>query len=296
VPGSIHTMTVGVFVFELLDDFLFLALGAVVYAYSWQWFSGRRRWDARLRDLLNGLVFGVLAILLMLQGIPAEGGILIDARNVPIALVALFDGWPVGLLAAGLAAGFRLAWGGPAATAGAIGLVGSAVAGALAHGWARRDGGIRLRHVLTLGLAVFLLVCGRFAVLGAPGIALLRQVGPSFFVVVVGGIALLGRLFHDVRERQRATELRAVALLAHAAAHEINNPLAVLVGTLELLGPRVPPGSPEAGLLARAEEATARIKDIVARMAHITRIEQMSDSPDARLPPVLDIRRSSEPG
>ena len=57
-------MTVGVFVFELLNDFLLLAPGAVVYAYSWQWFSGRHPWDARLRTLLNGLASGVLAILL----------------------------------------------------------------------------------------------------------------------------------------------------------------------------------------------------------------------------------------
>jgi len=30
---------VGVFVYELLDDFMFLAFGALVYSYSRQWFG-----------------------------------------------------------------------------------------------------------------------------------------------------------------------------------------------------------------------------------------------------------------
>ena len=36
---------VGVFVYELLDDFLLLALGAVIYSYTRQWFGGRRPFD-----------------------------------------------------------------------------------------------------------------------------------------------------------------------------------------------------------------------------------------------------------
>ncbi len=287
-------MTLGVFVFELLDDFLVLALGAVVYSYTRQWFGSRRPFDRQVRQALNGVAFGGLAILLMLQGIPVEGGILIDARNVPIALIALFDGWPAGLLAAVLGAGFRLAWGGGAAIPGATGLLATAVAGGLAHAWARRDGGIRLRHVVGLGTVTFLIVCGRFLVAGRPGLTVLLHVGPSFLVLVVGGIALLGRLFHDVLARERAVELRTVALLANAAAHEINNPLAVVMGALELLQPNLVPGGPEARLLARALEGVGRIRDIVARMTRITRIEELPGD-DGRLPPVLDIRRSSEP-
>ncbi len=285
---------VGVFVYELLDDFMFLAFGAVVYSYSRQWFGSRRPRDRRIRDVVNGLAFGALAILLMLQGIPAAEGILIDARTVPVALIALFDGWPAGLLAAGLAAGFRLLWGGGGTVGGAVALLATGVAGGLAYTWARRDERIGPRHVLGLSTAVVLIVCGRFLVVGAPGLAILRKVGPSYVILIVGGIALLARLFHDVRERERATELRAIALLANAAAHEINNPLAILMGTLELLQPKVTAESPEARLVTRALEAVGRIKDIVARMTRITRIEALPGD-DERLPPVLDIRRSSEP-
>ena len=36
-------MTVGLFVFELLDDFLYIALGALLYSYSRQWFGDLRQ-------------------------------------------------------------------------------------------------------------------------------------------------------------------------------------------------------------------------------------------------------------
>ncbi len=94
------------------------------------------------------------------------------------------------------------------------------------------------------------------------------------------------------REGERvATELRAITTLANAAAHEINNPLSVVVGNLEILG------STSAGdrRIAAALNAAHRIHDIVERMSRITRVE-MLDRSAPELPPMLDIRRSSDAG
>ncbi|MBI2215680.1 MAG: hypothetical protein HYU51_00130 [Candidatus Rokubacteria bacterium] len=91
---------------------------------------------------------------------------------------------------------------------------------------------------------------------------------------------------------REASELRAVTLLARATAHEINNPLAAVMGLLDLLARRVPDGSKEHGFVEKAIGASGRIRDIVARMNHITRIQV--DGGTERLPAILDLRRSSE--
>ncbi|PYM48732.1 MAG: hypothetical protein DME14_10730 [Candidatus Rokuibacteriota bacterium] len=92
--------------------------------------------------------------------------------------------------------------------------------------------------------------------------------------------------------QREAADLRAVALLASAAAHEINNPLTVVVGSLELLARHLGSDQQERRWLDRANAAAQRIRDIVARMTRITRIERTDARPG--LPPMLDLRKSSD--
>jgi GAF domain-containing protein len=89
-------------------------------------------------------------------------------------------------------------------------------------------------------------------------------------------------------ERQ-AEALSAVAALANAAAHEINNPLTIVFGRLGLLVPHADPDVRQKLEVALA--AAGRIRTIVERMMRITRLETL-DLPDY-LHPTLDIERSS---
>ena len=109
-------------------------------------------------------------------------------------------------------------------------------------------------------------------------------------------------LFAEAQEGRRAAEatvvaereaegLRAVAKLAHAAAHEINNPLAVIVAHLDLLQKRYDGDAETVRRLARARAACARIVEMVGHMGRITRLELSEQSPN--LPAILDLRRSS---
>jgi PAS domain S-box-containing protein len=91
--------------------------------------------------------------------------------------------------------------------------------------------------------------------------------------------------------RREIAELRAVAALAGGVAHEINNPLAVVVGQLELLGLDLTAGSRAAARVRQAMEAAQEVKEIVARMARITRVRKTTA---AGLPPIVDIGRSSD--
>src|SRR5256885_7313202 len=74
--------------------------------------------------------------------------------------------------------------------------------------------------------------------------------------------------------------------------YEINNPLTVVVGSLELLARHLGSDQQERRWLDRANAAAQRIRDIVARMTRITRLERTDARPG--LPPMLDIHKSSD--
>ena len=89
-----------------------------------------------------------------------------------------------------------------------------------------------------------------------------------------------------LRERDA---LRYVASLAAAAAHEINNPLAVVVGQAQLLADEI-----DATRHRRIEEileATRRIRAIVDQLKHINKL-QLMEAPQP-VPEMLDLEKSS---
>jgi len=282
-----------------------VVLGLVYYSYTRRWLESTarvdRRWRAPLRVLLNGLVFGLLAIALMISRIHVGQGAFVDARAVPIALVTLLEGGWAGLIAALAAAAYRLWLGGSGAVAGVLGLLATAGTATLALAWARRAGGVRARHAFALGGAVFLVTFASFLLLGARGLELFERDWLPLLVISVVGIGGFARLFVDVVDaqaaeaaRRDAAELRAVTLLARAAAHEINNALMVVAGGLAILTRRLPADSEDAQWAGRARDGVNKVKDIVNRMNAITQIEEVPTR--GLLAPMLDIRRSSGSG
>ena len=107
--------------------------------------------------------------------------------------------------------------------------------------------------------------------------------------------------FIDISEHQRreaaereAESLRSVTKLANAAAHEINNPLTVVGGNLQLLAERLR-DRPELGrYFERGERAIRQIADMISHMTRIIRLTPLSGV-DTGGVPTLDLRRSSEP-
>jgi PAS domain S-box-containing protein len=375
------------------------------------------------RRLLNGLAFGGVALGLTLARIEVAPGVYFDARNVPIALVALFEGWPAGLVATLPVGIYRWFWlGGIGTVPGLVSLACAAAAGSLVHWWATRRGRVHITHAFGLGALTFLTTLLGYALLGTAGLSKFARTWPHFLVAYVGGIGVLATLFQNVVERERlnagerrfralldesseairivdvatqriletnradsalsghprsallgrdarelwpedaearerwqalgaevaaagaastfalplptaggalrsidltcrrvdhdgrrydivifrdagprqaldaarqeVSDLRAITLLANAAAHEINNPLTVIVGSLELLQRRLEAGGQETKWIDRAVESAIRIREIIARMTQITRVEPSAAFPG--VPAMLDIRRSSE--
>jgi PAS domain S-box-containing protein len=113
-----------------------------------------------------------------------------------------------------------------------------------------------------------------------------RAAGAGVLLVVTD---VTDRLRAEKAQRQMAA-LRSVASLAAAASHEINNPLAVIQGHLEILA--TPGGvSPEVSYrVGRVLRAVNEIRDVIRRMSSITRLELAEALPD--LPARLDLRKS----
>jgi PAS domain S-box-containing protein len=98
----------------------------------------------------------------------------------------------------------------------------------------------------------------------------------------------------DITEQKRADELRSIARLANAAAHEINNPLTVVLGRLALLRENPAIGTETRAGIDQIEQAAARIRTIVADMQRLTRVELFQHT-SGDMPEMIDIRRSSTP-
>jgi PAS domain S-box-containing protein len=96
----------------------------------------------------------------------------------------------------------------------------------------------------------------------------------------------------DITEQKAADELRSMARLANAAAHEINNPLTMVLGRLAMLqeDPSVSPAIRER--IAQIHAAAERIREIVVDMNHLTRV-QLFEHTGRGLPEMLDIRKSA---
>ncbi|HKW91210.1 MAG TPA: PAS domain-containing protein [Methylomirabilota bacterium] len=96
----------------------------------------------------------------------------------------------------------------------------------------------------------------------------------------------------DLTEQRAVDELRSIAKLANAAAHEINNPLTLVIGRLTMLleDPRIT-GEPHERI-KQIHAAAERIREIVVDMNHLTRV-QLFEHTGRGLPEMIDIRKSA---
>ena len=397
--------------------------GVLLYSLAHVWLAPE---DPRRRPLwvvVMGVLWGGLAVILMISRIQTVEGIFVDGRLIPIAVIGLFEGGWAGLIAALAAVVYRVWLGGSGALAGVLTILATAAAAAAAHRWAGGAEKVRFRHAFVLAVAVFFATFGGFGLLGARGQAMFARVWPSYLALSVVGIPaiallmasiverralteererfravldnatdavrvvdgesrcildcnradcelsglerpqLIGRdnrefwpkppvegagsgpagggpagsrtvaralgvpfqpasgrivavdstrrlvdyrgrryeilIFRDAAERlagedarREAASLRSVNLLAQAAAHEINNPLAIIMGYLQMLEDRLPPGTEESGWARTGRNAAVRIRDAVGRLSRIVRVE--TTHPSGTAPPILDLERSTK--
>jgi PAS domain S-box-containing protein len=407
---------------HLLEATGIVVSGVLFYSLAYGWFAPddpRRRpfWRVTL-----GLVWGAIAVILMISRIETREGVFVDGRAIPIALIGLFEGWGPALIAGLAAAAYRIYMGGSGAGAGLVVIISVAVAAGLAHRWAGGTERVRLHHAFALAVGTFFITFAGFGLLGEPGRTLFARVWPSYLLLTVGGLPMLALLMESIVERRmlaqererfravlddatdavrivdaesqrildcnradcelsgfardamlgrdsrqfwpeggpsgaaraepspearetgvartlsvpfltatgrtlavdcsrrtvayrgrsyeiviyrdaadrlageearrEAASLRSVNLLAQAAAHEINNPLAIIMGYSQLLEERLAAETEEGGWARTCRRAGGRIRDAVGRLNRIVRVESTEST--GSLPPILDTERSGE--
>jgi DNA-binding response OmpR family regulator len=93
------------------------------------------------------------------------------------------------------------------------------------------------------------------------------------------------------RARREMAALRAVHSLSLAASHEINNPLAIVMGYLQLIERSAGTDATLLRRIASMKDAAVRIRDVITFMG---RVETLSTRGDWEgLPAMLDIARSA---
>lgn len=110
----------------------------------------------------------------------------------------------------------------------------------------------------------------------------------------VGSLDVTERMRLEAALRMQVHDqvVESVARLAIAAAHEINNPLMVILAQIEMLAAGVPPE--ERHRIESCRLAIERMAAVVHSMSRLTRLEPATGWPPG-LPAMLDLRRSAEP-
>ena len=96
----------------------------------------------------------------------------------------------------------------------------------------------------------------------------------------------------DITEHKAADELRSITKLANAAAHEINNPLTMVLGRLAMLKDDQSLTPEARARIVQINAAAERIREIVVDMNRLTHV-QLYEHTGRGLPEMLDIRKSA---
>ncbi len=188
--------------FDFAQNVATLVLAMLGYTRIRPMISGFHR---AIRESVEGLFFGCMALISMMMPLTPEPGVLLDSRSAMVVLSVAFGGPFSGLLTSAIAAAYRWWLGGIAAPAGIATIV-LAYAGSLAYRpWSRcAAGSLRHWHLLMLGL-----IAG-FAVLGAAvalpsltlAVSVISRGAPEVALMVPTTVLVLGSLVLRADERR----------------------------------------------------------------------------------------------
>jgi len=159
-----------------------------------------------LRQFLNGLLFGITALICMTVRIHVAEGVIVDQRNAIIVLSTLFGGLASGLITLLFSALFRVYLGGMGVLAGIMGMFLSLSAGLLLRSWRKEDRNL-LFYLLGPLIATILILPG-FLPVGtlANGWALLKKMALPYGTAIYLGMVFVGLLIQREENRIETTE------------------------------------------------------------------------------------------
>lgn len=168
----------------------------------------RWRGSTDMGAILQGVLFGIVAILGMLNPLVLTEGLVFDGRSVVISLCALFFGPVAGVISAVMAIVLRVFQGGIGAVMGVSVITASATIGIVYYYRRKhRDRRITTKFLLGFGLIVHttMLAC-TFLLPKENAIIVLKNVGFAIIVFYPLATILIGKILHDQEIKIQSVE------------------------------------------------------------------------------------------
>ena len=174
---------------------------ALTFVYSLLLPVGQRL-SVRVQPIVMGLVFGLFALLVMLNPVDLGGGVRFDGRSIVVALACVYGGGLAGLVSAGVVIPVRFAMGGGSA----VSIVGSLLTIVALCVWYKRryaqDGELQPRQLIMLGILVSVAVMV-WVFLAAPerGLQAAIAIGVPSLLLNPLTLVLVGKLLSHETQR-----------------------------------------------------------------------------------------------
>lgn len=171
-------------------------------------FIGQKRsWSTTTKSLLQGIVFGSIAIIGMLYPLTLSPGVIFDGRSVVISLCGLFFGPFAALLAAVMAITARVWIGGVGILTGSLVISASALLGILFYyRIIRRKSTVSNRALLLLGMSVHVvMLLLMFTFPYSVAMQVIRNVGLTILTIYPLATIIIGRIIYDNLEKATYT-------------------------------------------------------------------------------------------
>ena len=190
---------------EIIYNLSLLVALSVFTGFIWH----RKNLSTLTKSLLQGLIFGFIAMTGMLYPLQFAEGIIFDGRSVVISLCALFFG-PVSVAVAGvLAIALRIYQGGTGALTGSLVITASALIGLFFHfRYFKANNKIKLVQLVYMGLvvhlAMFLLM---FTFPREIAVNVIKKMGIAILTVYPLATIIIGKIIFDNFEKTRHTSM-----------------------------------------------------------------------------------------
>jgi PAS domain S-box-containing protein len=148
---------------------------------------------------MQGVLFGIVAMLGMLNPLVFDVGLVFDGRSVVLSLCALFFGPIAAVISSLMAIALRVYQGGMGAVMGVSVITASAIIGVLYY-YRRRKSDKRISSLFLLGFGLFVhtvMLALAFTLPYQSAISVVKGVGPAVIIFYPLATILIGKILHD---------------------------------------------------------------------------------------------------